>query len=214
MKIKTLEFNPFGVNTYIVWNKDTLEAAVVDPGMSNQNECFRFKQFVEIERLQITKLINTHLHIDHTLGNEFVEATYGVSLMAHSDDAPLGAMRAQQAAMFNLRGVATDAVQIGTEIKAGDKIYLGDEHLEVLEVPGHSPGSIALYSPADGFVITGDALFRGSVGRTDLPGGNHSTLINSIKTHLMTLPSDTVVYPGHGPATIIGQEAKTNPFIR
>ncbi|MDE6459737.1 MAG: MBL fold metallo-hydrolase, partial [Paramuribaculum sp.] len=142
------------------------------------------------------------------------ENAFGVALMAHSSDAPLGANRAQQAAIFHLRGVATDAVKIGIEIKGGDKIYLGDEYLEVLDVPGHSPGSIALYSPVDKFVITGDALFRGSVGRTDLPGGNHATLIDSIKTNLMTLPADTIVYPGHGPATTIGQERVSNPFLR
>lgn len=214
MKIKNLEFNLFGVNTYIVWNTDTLEAAVIDPGMSTPQECFQFKQFIERECLQVTELINTHLHIDHTLGNEFVEDTYGVALMAHSADAPLGALRAQQAAMFHLQGVATTPVSASIDIKAGDKIFLGNEYLEVLEVPGHSPGSIALYSPVDKFVITGDALFRGSVGRTDLPGGNHSTLINSIKSNLLTLPSDTIVYPGHGPATTIGQETNTNPFFR
>ncbi|MDE6651900.1 MAG: MBL fold metallo-hydrolase [Paramuribaculum sp.] len=214
MKIKSLEFNLFGVNTYIIWDTDTMETAVIDPGMSDPDECFRFKQFIEDEKLQVTKLINTHLHIDHTLGNEYVENAFGVALMAHSSDAPLGANRAQQAAMFHLRGVATDAVKIGIEIKGGDKIYLGDEYLEVLDVPGHSPGSIALYSPVDKFVITGDALFRGSVGRTDLPGGNHATLIDSIKTNLMTLPADTIVYPGHGPATTIGQERVYNPFLR
>ncbi|MDE6049438.1 MAG: MBL fold metallo-hydrolase [Paramuribaculum sp.] len=214
MEVKSIEFNLFGVNTYIVWNKDTLETAVIDPGMSNPEECFAFKQFIEREKLQIVKLINTHLHIDHTLGNEYVEDTFGVGLMANDADAPLGAMRAQQAAMFHLRGVATTPVKVDIEVKAGDKIYLGKEYLEVLEVPGHSPGSIALYSPVDKFVITGDALFRGSVGRTDLPGGNHPTLINSIITNLMSLPSDTIVYPGHGPATTIGQEAYSNPFLR
>ncbi|MDE5745756.1 MAG: MBL fold metallo-hydrolase [Paramuribaculum sp.] len=214
MEVNSIEFNLFGVNTYIVWNKDTLETAIIDPGMSNPEECLAFKQFIDLKKLQIVKLINTHLHIDHTLGNEYVEDTFGVGLIANYADAPLGAMRAQQAAMFHLRGVATTPVKVDIEIKSGDKIYLGKEYLEVLEVPGHSPGSIALYSPTDKFVITGDALFRGSVGRTDLPGGNHPTLINSIITNLMSLPSDTIVYPGHGPATTIGQEAHSNPFLR
>lgn len=214
MKVKNLEFNLFGVNTYVVWNTDTLEAAVIDPGMSDPQECFEFKQFIERENLQVTKLINTHLHIDHTLGNEYVEDAFGVGLIAHSADAPLGAMRTQQAQMFHLRGVAQSPVKIDIEVKEGDKIYLGKDYLEVLEVPGHSAGSIALYSPVDGFVITGDALFRGSIGRTDLPGGDYNTLIQAITSRLMTLPANTIVYPGHGPATTIGQELASNPFIR
>lgn len=214
MKVKNLEFNLFGVNTYVVWNTDTLEAAIIDPGMSDPQECFRFKQFIEREKLQVTKLINTHLHIDHTLGNEYVEDVFGVGLTAHSADAPLGAMRAQQAQMFHLRGVAQSPVNIDIEVKEGDKIYLGKNYLEVLEVPGHSAGSIALYSPVDGFVITGDALFRGSIGRTDLPGGDYNTLIMAISSKLMTLPPATIVYPGHGPATTIGQELASNPFLR
>jgi glyoxylase-like metal-dependent hydrolase (beta-lactamase superfamily II) len=213
MKIARAEYNLFGVNTYIVWNTDTLEAAVIDPGMQNPDECFHFKRYIEQQKLQIVSLINTHLHIDHTLGNEFIEDTYGVGLTAHPADAPLGASRAQQAAMFHLRGVATTPVSIDIEVKAGDKIYLGDEYMEVIEVPGHSPGSIALYCAADRFVITGDALFKGSIGRTDLPGGNHATLVHAVTDNLLSLPDNTVVYPGHGPSTTIRDEKATNPYL-
>lgn len=213
MKIKRFEFNLFGVNTYVVWDEATMETAVIDPGMSDPQECETLRQFIKRENLQVTELINTHLHIDHTLGNEYVEDMYGVDLTADDMDAPLGAMRAQQAAMFHLRGAATEPVKIDTEVKDGDKIYLGEEYFLVLSVPGHSPGSIALYSPSDHFVITGDALFRGSVGRTDLPGGNHSLLINAITDKLLSLPEETTVYPGHGPATTIGNELVNNPFL-
>lgn len=213
MKIHKFEFNLFGVSTYIVWDEATLATAVIDPGMSDPDECEVFSQFVERESLQITCLVNTHLHIDHTLGNEFVEDRYGVGLTAHPADEFLGQNRDSQARMFHLRGVATSPLKIAVEVKQGDFIYLGDSRLEVLEVPGHSPGSIALYSAADGFVITGDALFYGSIGRTDLPGGNHAQLVASVRSRLLTLPPSTIVYPGHGPSTTIGREIKTNPYL-
>lgn len=213
MKIARAEYNLFGVSTYIVWNPKTCEAAVIDPGMQNPDECAHFKQVVERMKLQITHLINTHLHIDHTLGDEFVESMYGVGLMAHDADAALGASRGSQAAMFHLRGVPDSPVTIDINIKSGDKIFLGDEYLQVIEVPGHSPGSVALYSPVDKFVITGDALFKGSIGRTDLPGGDHGTLVKAVTNKLLTLPDETVVYPGHGPSTTIGAEKISNPYL-
>lgn len=213
MKIARAEYNLFGVNTYIIWNVDTLEAAVVDPGMQTPDDCMHFKQAIERMKLQVVRLINTHLHIDHTLGDDFVKDTFGVGLMAHSADAPLGTSRGSQAAMFHLRNVATSPVTIDVEIKDGDRIYLGNEFLEVLEVPGHSPGSIALYSPAERFVITGDALFRGSIGRTDLPGGDHATLVKAVTNQLLSLPDDTIVYPGHGPSTTIAEEKASNPYL-
>lgn len=213
MKVKKFEFNLFGVNTYLVWDEATLETAVIDPGMSAPDECEEFAQFVERESLQITRLINTHLHIDHTLGNEYVEDRYGVGLIADPADGFLGSNREAQAQMFHLRGVSVSPLNISVEVKQGDFIYLATSKLEVLEVPGHSPGSIALYSAADGFVITGDALFYGSIGRTDLPGGNHAQLIGAIRSQLLSLPPSTIVYPGHGPSTTIGQEIKVNPYL-
>lgn len=213
MKIQKFEFNLFGVNTYIVWDEQSLEAAVVDPGMSTPDECEQFAAFIARERLQVTALINTHLHIDHTLGDSYVEERYGTDLMANDSDSFLGQARDGQAAMFHLRGVDISPLTIDTVVKQGDMISVGNSQLEVLEVPGHSPGSIALYSKADGFVITGDALFRGSIGRTDLPQGDHATLIRAITNRLMTLPPQTVVYPGHGPATTIAAEARSNPYL-
>lgn len=213
IKVKQFEFNLFGVNTYVLWDADTLQAAVVDPGMSDPDECRTLSDFIELQRLQVVMLVNTHLHIDHTLGNDYVKERYDVGLTAHPADAPLGAGRAEQARMFRLAGAPLTPVTIDVPVKQGDKLYLGQSSLEVLEVPGHSPGSIALYSEADGFVITGDALFRGSIGRTDLPGGDHATLVGAITSRLLSLPGTTMVYPGHGPVTTIATEARSNPYL-
>lgn len=213
MKIKTFQFNLFDVNTYVVWNADTLEAAVIDPGMANPEEEQELVDFVNTNKLQVTTLLNTHLHIDHTLGDDFVEQRYGVGLQAAPSDEFLGQNRDAQARMFHMQTRAVEPLTISVPLKAGDKVYLGDDYFEVLSVPGHSPGSLAFYSPADGFVITGDALFSGSIGRTDLPGGNHGQLIESIQSSILTLPDSTVVYPGHGPATTVEAEKEGNPFL-
>ncbi len=214
LKIKRFEFNLFGVNTYVVFDTATLQAAVVDPGMDNPDICEKFGEWIAAQQLQVVMLVNTHLHIDHTMGNAYVRERYGVGLTACADDAPLGEHIPQQARAFRLRNVPAEPVRPDIEVKQGDFLWLGDEKLEVLQVPGHSPGSIALYSASAGFVITGDALFRGSVGRTDLAGGDHAQLISSIRSRLLSLPPATVVYPGHGPATTIAAELASNPFLR
>lgn len=213
MEIKRFEFNVFGVNTYVVWDSDTLDAAVVDPGMPNSEECSRLSKFITDNSLKVTALLNTHLHIDHLLGDEYVESRYGVDLQASSKDSFLSDRLQNQVAMFHLRVNIPERLEIAVPLKAGNKVRIGKSYLDVIEVPGHSPGSLAFYSPADGFVITGDALFRGSVGRTDLPGGSYPTLIKSITDNLLTLPPSTVVYPGHGPASTIGDEISMNPFL-
>ncbi|MCM1483218.1 MAG: MBL fold metallo-hydrolase [Muribaculaceae bacterium] len=212
MKIHRFEFNIFGVNTYVAWDAASLEAAVIDPGMANPEDMNELSDFISRNKLQITYLINTHLHIDHTLGDEYVEERYGVGLAAHPLDDFLGSRRDAQAAMFHLP-MAPAPLTIDVPLKATDRLYFGKEYLEVLSVPGHSPGSIALYNPQGGFVVTGDALFAGGIGRTDLPGGDYGTLIRSITDTLLTLPPDTVVYPGHGPASTIGQERNANPYL-
>lgn len=213
MKIKQFEFNLFGVNTYVVWNPNTLEAAVIDPGMSNGREEQTISQFISENRLQVVALLNTHLHIDHVLGDQYIKDRYGVGLQAAPADDFLSRSLRSQAAMFHLRIHVPESLEINVELKDGDKIYLGKEYFIAIEVPGHSPGSLAFYSPGSHFVITGDALFNGSVGRTDLPGGDHATLISAIRSRLMTLPPDTIVYPGHGPATTIEAEEHQNPFL-
>lgn len=213
MKLQQFEFNMFGVNTYVAWNPATLEAAVIDPGMSNRAECQLLADFISRNNLKIVALLNTHLHIDHLLGDEFIERNYGVGLQAGEADTVLLERLQQQAQMFHLRIQLPETLNIAVCLNPGDRIHLGNEYFTVLSVPGHSPGSLAFYCAESGFVITGDALFRGSIGRTDLPGGHYPTLVRAITENLLTLPPATVVYPGHGPTTTIANEIASNPFL-
>ncbi|MDE7402512.1 MAG: MBL fold metallo-hydrolase [Muribaculaceae bacterium] len=212
MKIAKFEFSLFGINTYIVVDPDTLKAAIIDPGMSTESEEKAIKDFIAKENLRITHIINTHLHIDHAISDKMASELFDAPIYAHADDEFLGERISQQSLMFGLNRRISE-FSISSYLFDGEEISIGTGKLKVLHVPGHSPGSVALYDKEDKFVITGDALFAGSIGRTDLPGGNHSQLINSIKSKLLTLPDDTIVYPGHGPATTIGREKRSNPFL-
>lgn len=213
MKVSRFVFNMFGENTYVLWDPASRQAAVVDPGMIDAQERSAIDGFLEREHLTVKYLINTHSHLDHVFGNAHIASRYGASLSGHpADDNLMGAL-SSQAAMFGIRK-PVESVERTVDLHDGDTLTLGDEEIRVLEVPGHSPGSIALYCPASGFVVTGDALFPGSVGRTDLPGGDHATLIGSIREKLLTLPDDTVVLSGHGGETTIGRERAANPFLR
>lgn len=212
LKIAKFTFYMFGINTYVVYDPEKKEAAIIDPGMSRPQEFDAMEKFIVRENLSVTHLINTHLHIDHAIADKWVMEKYGLPVEAHSDDATLGMVLNQQAQRFGIRGVDAK-VEIGKTLKAGDEVRIGNGSLKVLHVPGHSPGSIALYDQEDGFVIVGDTLFEGSIGRTDLMGGNHVQLINAITDELLTLPGDTVVYPGHGNPTTIEWERKNNPYL-
>lgn len=203
----------FGVNCYVLWDPDTREAAIVDPGMADRAECDALDDFLTRNKLHATQLIDTHMHLDHIFGNLYVKERYGLPVRAAKADEFLGLTLNDQAARFRLPVKAEDH-GIDMELKDGDVLHVGGEELRVLAVPGHSPGSIAFYAPESGFVITGDALFAGSIGRTDLPGGDFATLVGSIRDKLMKLPPETVVLPGHGDETTIGRELKSNPYIR
>lgn len=213
MKLQPFEFNLFGELTYVVWNPETHEGAVIDPGMSNDNEQRLFAKFIDENGIRLKYLLYTHLHIDHTLGHEYVSEKYALRSMAHPDDAPLGQARAAQAQMFRLRIPRPQDLTADSDLFDGQILPLGNESLEVICVPGHSPGSVAYYCRESNFVLTGDALFNGSIGRTDLPGGNHQQLITNIEKRLLTLPDDTIVYPGHGADTTIGREKFYNPYF-
>lgn len=213
MKVSRFIFNMFGVNCYVLWDPDTREAAIVDPGMADRAECDALDDFLTRNRLHATQLIDTHMHLDHIFGNLYVKERYGLPVRAAKADEFLGLTLNDQAARFRLPVKAEDH-GIDMELKDGDVLHVGGEELRVLAVPGHSPGSIALYAPESGFVITGDALFAGSIGRTDLPGGDFATLVGSIRDKLLKLPPETVVLPGHGDETTIGRELKSNPYIR
>lgn len=213
LHIHTLPFNMFGVNTYILWNSDTDEAAVIDPGMCNTRERYTLDSFISQHGLQVKQLINTHMHVDHIFGDLYIKEKYGTPVQASPLDAFLGDKAAMQCRMFGLPGDMA-SVGIDVELTDGMTINLCGLEAHILSVPGHSPGSIVIYLPEAKAAFTGDVLFQGSIGRTDLVAGNHSQLINGIKTKLMALPDDTVVYPGHGSPTTIGAEKRSNPYIR
>lgn len=212
MQVAIFQFSLFGINTYLIFDPDTKECAVVDPGMSTPEEERAIENFIAEKGLKLTQIINTHLHIDHVAGIPFLRKKYGAPVLAHEGDKYLGEGIREQAGMFGLN-LDIYNIEITQYIKAGDKIKIGNGELEVLSVPGHSKGSVALYDPKGKFLISGDALFRGSIGRTDLPGGNYKELIDSIENELLSLPEETVVLPGHGPASTIGEEKQSNPFL-
>ncbi len=212
MKIAKFGFSLFGINTYVVFDPTSKKAAVIDPGMINREEEDAMVNFVKREGLTVTHIINTHLHIDHAIGDKFAADFFKAPVLAHQDDEFLGKRMREQAQQFGLVE-KVENVSITSYLKKGDVIKIGDGELKVLHVPGHSPGGIALYDAVDKFVIVGDSLFAGSIGRTDLPGGDTNQLIDAVKSKLLTLPDDTVVFPGHGPATTIGREKASNPFL-
>lgn len=212
LKIKQFVFSPFGECTYLVIDEATLDAIVVDPGMADPDELKRFDDFITENHINIKEIVNTHLHIDHCFGANYVKDKYGVPVAAHINDATLGDNIAGQARMFGIRGEYAN-VMIDAPLAEGDTVTIGAEKLEVIHTPGHTQGGICLYSPTGKFLLSGDTLFKGTIGRTDHPGGNHEQLVESLNNKLLNaLPDDTLVLPGHGPATTIGQEKKSNPF--
>ena len=214
MEIRKFEFNLFGENTYVIWDPATLQAAVVDPGMAEDFEADELIYFCTSRHLDVKYILLTHAHVDHTFGIEALQALLPrVPVIAHKADAPLAASRAQQAQMFHLRR-SLEPLAFDRMVTDGSVLKLGDEEIKVIATPGHSPGGVCYCVPASKFVLTGDTLFAGSIGRTDLPGGNGHVLVHSILSGLMSLPSDTAVYPGHGPSTTIARERATNPFLR
>ena len=212
MKVSRFTFNMFGVNTYILWDDISKDAIIIDPGMVNDSEQKIIDQFIEKNNLKLSHLVNTHMHIDHAFGVQYMKNRYNLKFECNIDDQFLAQRLNEQAAMFGLP-ISIEELQIDVDLKNGDKIYVGDEELQILQVPGHSPGSIVLYAPQSSFIISGDVLFNSSIGRTDLPGGSYPQLISAINEKLMTLPEDVIVYPGHGNETSIGQEKSNNPYL-
>lgn len=211
MKVTCLTFNSFQENTYLL-HDETKECVVIDPGCYERHEQEEVKKYISDNDLKVVRLLNTHCHIDHVLGNNFVATTYNVGLEIHQQDEQV--LRAVQTYAANY-GFPQYAEQLpASYLKEGESIKFGNTELEVLFAPGHAPGHVVFYNKADKTVVGGDVLFRQSIGRTDLPGGDFDTLIQSIKTKLFTLPDEVTVYPGHGPETTIGYEKKYNPFLR
>lgn len=212
LKIKGFEVNMFSEITYIVWDEVSREAAIIDASMLYDDERSAIDNFIAEEKLSLKYMINTHLHIDHCFGVAHITSRYGLELLASEADQSLASRIKDQAQMFRIPA-DVDNVSIKHNLTDGDKLYLGKEELEVIAVPGHSPGGIALYAPESSFVVTGDSLFNRSIGRTDLPGGDYATLIKAVTERLLSLPGQTVVYPGHGLPTVIAEERRFNPFL-
>ena len=211
IKVHTFTFNPFEENTYIL-SAPSGECIIIDPGCFDPEERTALKTFVRENQLTPVRLINTHCHIDHILGNAFVSGEYTLGLEIHEGELPVLQAGKMVAGMYDIP--YEHSPMPDSFLSDGDEVILDGHVLRVLYTPGHSPASICLYNKADGWVIGGDVLFYESIGRTDLPGGNHSTLLQSIRTQLLTLPNETVVYPGHGPHTTVGYERMFNPFLQ
>ncbi|MGB4961243.1 MAG: MBL fold metallo-hydrolase [Saprospiraceae bacterium] len=210
MVVRSFTFNDFSENTYILYD-ETKECVIIDPGCSNMMEQDELAAFISSHQLTPTQLINTHCHIDHILGNDFVSRKYGLKLTAHKKEQPILDFGIQTASMYQIR--YTPSPQISIFIDEGDLVTFGNTSLKVLFTPGHSPASISLYESSSKVLIAGDVLFKGSIGRTDLPGGNMETLTRVIKSKFFTLPDEVIVYSGHGDPTTIGVEKRTNPFF-
>jgi glyoxylase-like metal-dependent hydrolase (beta-lactamase superfamily II) len=211
MTVKTFTFNPFRENTYLVYDK-TNEAVIIDAGCLDIGEKQKLENFISDNNLQLKRVLNTHLHIDHQFGNKNLFETYGLKPEACKEDEFLLENVKIQAAMFGLPLNET-AQQIGNYINDNQEIKFGNSTLKALHCPGHSPGSMCFYSEKDGVLFAGDVLFRGSIGRTDLQRGDYATLIRSITNRLLPLPDSTVVYCGHGESTTIGEEKQNNPYL-
>ena len=209
--VKSFECNPFQENTYILYN-DLNECIIIDPGCYSDTEKEELFRFIQQNKLTPTLLLNTHCHLDHVFGNKAIAEKYNLTLHLHSNEIPVLEYAPTSGLMY---GVPFDNY-IGSYIflEENKTIKFGTDELFVFLTPGHSPGSVSFYSKANNFIISGDVLFKNSIGRSDLPGGNHNILISSIKEILFSLPDNTIVYSGHGPKTTIGQEKITNPFLQ
>jgi hydroxyacylglutathione hydrolase len=210
LTVQRFTFNPVQENTYVVYNEKG-HCCIIDPGCYFASEEEQLKEFVEQNRLTPVLLLNTHCHLDHIFGNYFIHKTFGLPLHLHKLEKPVLDYGPAAGQLWELPFVNYDG-----ELKFledDDVITIGDDELKVLFTPGHSPGHVSYYSKENKFILSGDVLFEGSVGRTDLPGGDFAVLQETIKTRLYTLPEDTVVYSGHGNTTTIGDEMKSNPYV-
>ena len=208
--IKAFTFSPISENTYVLYNNDG-KAIIIDPGCYFPNEQETLKDFLTDNSLTPVYLLNTHCHLDHVFGNKWVHENYGLEPHLHPNEEAMLALAPVSGERWGLPFQNyTGPLHF---LNDGDTVLLGETEIQVILAPGHSPGSICFYIPSQGDLIGGDVLFRGSIGRTDLPGGDSETLLNSIREKLWVLPDETVVYSGHGIRTTIGYEKRNNPFL-
>ena len=211
MKLHIFTFNPFAENTIVVANENG-SCVIIDPGCYDQNEFEILHSWIQKNGLEPSKVLLTHAHLDHVFGLKTCCETYNIDFYMHALEQPVLDACVGVASMYGLSCDMTERTPIYLE--PGKTIEMVGETWQILFAPGHSPGSVCFYHAGTNQAICGDVLFRDSIGRTDLPGGDHSTLLNSISNTLYHLPNETVVFPGHGPTTTIGYEKANNPFVR
>ena len=209
--IKTFVFNYFSVNCFLL-HDETKEAVLIDCGVFRKKEEDELIQYVKENELTIKRYLCTHMHLDHIFGNAFVYRTFGLKPETHKTEVEKLPSIEAQAQLFRLR-IQMENIPVEKFLVGNETIPFGNSELKTLLVPGHSPGSLVFYNEKERFILTGDTLFNGGIGRTDLWGGNHEVLIAAIKDKLFSLPDETVVYPGHGPETRIIDEKLNNPFL-
>jgi glyoxylase-like metal-dependent hydrolase (beta-lactamase superfamily II) len=209
IKLQAFTFNPFSENTYVVYD-ETGAGVIIDPGCYEPEEKTTLTRFINDTGIKIKYLLNTHCHIDHVLGNDFVKSTYKVPFLIHAREEPV--LRAVKAYAPSYGFALYHEALPDQFIDEGDVISFGSTKLNVLFLPGHAPGHVGFYHSESKSLLSGDVLFERSIGRTDLPGGDHKTLIESIRKKVFALPDDTVVYPGHGNPTTVGEEKLSNPY--
>lgn len=210
-KIEKFTFNIFSVNTYLLWNSDSKTGCVIDPGCSNMDEENMLSTFIENNEIRIKYLINTHCHIDHILGNDFIKEKYNSVFLAPEKEVFLIDMMDEQAGLFGIDYKLSPNPD--NFINTGYELDLDGIENKFLFTPGHSPGEYSVYFPNDKICICGDVIFKEGIGRYDLWGADYNDLINSINTEILSLPDETVLYPGHGPETTVGYEKQNNPFL-
>ena len=210
MKTKPLIFNDFAVNSFVIYD-ETNECIIIDPGCMSDGQQEVLSQFISDNNLKPVKLVNTHCHLDHVAGNKFVVDKYKIPVFANEGDKQNLEASVRAGEIYGMKIDTPPAID--HYLNSDDIVKFGKSELRVLHLPGHSKGSIALYAKDDKFVVVGDVLFNGSVGRTDLNGGSLDELMDSIKNCLFKLDDDVTVYTGHGPETTIGNEVRSNPFL-
>jgi glyoxylase-like metal-dependent hydrolase (beta-lactamase superfamily II) len=211
MEIGVFTFNDFSENTYVL-SDDSGQCIIIDPGCNTLEEQKQLTSYIEAKKLTPVRLINTHCHIDHVLGNRYISETYKLDLEAHEGEISILESCVMVASMYHIP--YNPSPMIAKKLLEGEKIAFGKTTLDIIFTPGHSPASISLYNSDNNVLVAGDVLFKRSIGRTDLPGGNFETLKASIQKKLYLLPDETVVFPGHGPSTTIGEEKAENQFVR
>lgn len=210
--VKKIIFNPFSENTYVVWDEETKEAMIVDPGCIDTYEEKELADFIVEKGITPKYLIITHSHIDHMLGINFVKQKYNPVYLAPEEDMPLLQFADKQASAF---GIEFEVPLVPDDYLSENKpVKLGSSDVKFIFTPGHTPGEYCIYFEKEEFCLSGDVLFQGSIGRTDLWGGDYNTLIASIKDKLFKLPDSTIIYPGHGNNSRIGIEKQENPFVK